>query len=58
MIHNLLDTGMNVENALPKLIKDHEFLNKTFVLIVDMLTRDEAKALIEEDEGKVSGSIE
>jgi DNA ligase (NAD+) len=59
MIHNLLATGMSLHNEAPKMIKDHQFYQKTFVLTgsLETLTRDEAKALIEERGGKVSGSV-
>jgi len=59
MIQHLIETGMKIENAQVKMIKDHLFFGKTFVLTgtLDNFSREEAKALIEERGGKVSSSV-
>lgn len=59
MVNHLLQSGMIVENTVLKLIEGHEFFGKTFVLTgtLESFSRDEAKALIEERGGKVSGSV-
>lgn len=59
MLDHLLKTGMKIENKQSKIIPGHIFNEKTFVLTGTLLSfsRDEARALIEERGGKVSGSV-
>lgn len=59
MLEHLLKTGMIVENSQDKIIEGHLFNDKTFVLTgtLESFSRDEAKALIEQRGGKVSGSV-
>jgi DNA ligase (NAD+) len=59
MIEHLLHVGMEISNEPIKQIKGHLFSGKTFVLTgtLESFSRDEAKALIEERGGKVSGSV-
>lgn len=59
MLDHLLKTGMKIENTQSKIIPGHIFNEKTFVLTgtLEGFSRDEARALIEERGGKVSGSV-
>jgi DNA ligase (NAD+) len=59
MLEHLLSTGMKVENIQSKIIEGHPFHGKTFVLTgtLEGFSREEAKSLIEERGGKVSGSV-
>lgn len=59
MIDELKDLGLNMEYIGEELNISEDFLNKSFVLTgtLTKLTRDEAKALIENAGGKTVGSV-
>lgn len=59
MLDHLLDTGMTIENTPSHVIEGHAFKGKIFVLTgtLENFSREDAKSLIEERGGKVSGSV-
>ncbi len=59
IIEELKDLGLNMEYIGEELNLNEDFLNKSFVLTgtLTKLTRDEAKALIENAGGKTVGSV-
>ena len=59
LIKKLKDAGVNMESGLEAEILDERFAGKTFVLTgtLEKYTRDEAKEIIENFAGKVTGSV-
>ena len=59
IVEELKEIGLNMEYTGPKVEKDENFSNKTFVLTgsLEIFTREEAEELIENFGGKTSSSV-